>query len=104
MAESEQPRGETVTLIRRGKRVEATGAAADYEWWQELPPDQDADSLRGVGYEVVRFFRASTLIELAEELEKMREEESATGLHCDLCRANGLHRAAVLFRAKVKGD
>lgn len=51
------PGADRLTLIRRGKRLEATGAAADYEWWQELPPGESAEALRSVGYEVVTFVR-----------------------------------------------
>lgn len=38
-----------LTLVRRGAKVPDDGS----RWWQELPTDSTAESVRSVGYEVV---------------------------------------------------
>lgn len=64
---------ERVTLVRRGKRVGATGEAAEYEWWQELPPQHAADSLRSVGYPVRTFVPAAALDGALDALDDLVE-------------------------------
>ena len=46
-----------LTIIRRGERLGSS--RPDYVWWQELPPEDTAEGLRSVGYEVVEVVPAS---------------------------------------------
>lgn len=66
-------------MVRRGERPGST--RPDYKWWQEVPADTTAESLRFVGYEVVSVLPASISIELARAMERT-EQRIAAAARC----------------------
>lgn len=86
-------------IIRRGERPGSI--CPDYIWWQEVPPDETADELRSVGYEVVSVVPAQDVQRLVEEIEGEIERCHELGR---IWAYEGIDAALAHYRATTTGE